>query len=134
MAIYEQALKQRLSEYGLEVAKEKTKTFGFGRNGGPRNGRFDFLGFEFSWGKSRKGRPIVKRRTARKKMRAGEQKLTDWIRTKRHQKVRQVMKALGRKLRGTWNYLWDPRQLEKPEPVRLLCQPHCIQMAEQTQP
>lgn len=103
-AAYEQALKQRLSEYGLEVAEDKTKTIRFGRNGGPSNGRFDFLGFEFYWEKSQRGHPIVKRRTARKKLRAGEQKLTEWIRTKRHQKVGQVMRTLARKLQGTWNY------------------------------
>jgi RNA-directed DNA polymerase len=56
---FEQALKQRLAQYGLEVAPEKTKTIRFGRNGGPYNGRFDFLGFEFRWEASRKGWPIV---------------------------------------------------------------------------
>jgi RNA-directed DNA polymerase len=54
---FEQTLKERLAQYGLEVAPEKTKTIRFGRNGGPYNGRFDFLGFEFSWAISRTGKP-----------------------------------------------------------------------------
>jgi RNA-directed DNA polymerase len=41
-ADFEQALKARLAAFGLEVAPDKTKTLRFGRNG-----RFDFLGFEF---------------------------------------------------------------------------------------
>ncbi len=101
---YEQALSKRLTEYGLEVAKDKTKTFRFGRQGGPWNGRFDFLGFEFYWEKDRKGRPAIKRRTARKKMRIGMQRLKEWIQARRNQKVRKVMKTLASKLRGTWNY------------------------------
>jgi hypothetical protein len=60
---FDQALKARLARFGLEVAADKTKTLRFGRNGGPHNGRFDFLGFEFYWEPDRKGQPRVKRRT-----------------------------------------------------------------------
>lgn len=100
----DQALKARLAKYGLEVAAEKTKTLRFGRNGGPYNGRFDFLGFEFYWEPDRKGQPRVKRRTATKKWRAGMQRLRDWIKTERHRPLRQMMKTLRGKLQGTWNY------------------------------
>ena len=103
-ATFEKDLKERLAKFGLEVAPEKTKTLRFGRNGGPHNGRFDFLGFEFSWGVSRKGKPIVKRRTARKKWRGGIQRMKEWIKTDRNQKIRRLMKTLAAKLRGTWNY------------------------------
>lgn len=68
---FDQALKARLARFGLEVAADKTKTLRFGHNGGPHNGRFDFLGFEFYWEPDRKGQPRVKRRTATKKWRAG---------------------------------------------------------------
>ena len=101
---FERALKDRLAEFGLEVAPEKTKTLRFGRNGGPHNGRFDFLGFEFRWEASRKGKPIVKRRTSRKKFRAGVQRMHEWIKTNRHTKVSKLMKILAAKLRGIWNY------------------------------
>lgn len=101
---FERALKTRLAKFGLEVATDKTKTLRFGRNGGPHNGRFDFLGFEFSWETDRKGAPRVKRRTATKKWQAGMQRMRDWIREHRHQKLSRMLKTLKAKLRGTWNY------------------------------
>lgn len=101
---FDQALKARLAKFGLEVAADKTKTLRFGRNGGPHNGRFDFLGFEFYWEPDRKGRARVKRRTATKKWRAGMQRMRDWIREHRHDPLRKMMKTLRAKLQGTWNY------------------------------
>jgi hypothetical protein len=76
---FEQGLKERLAKFGLEVAADKTKTLRFGHNGGPHNGRFDFLGFEFYWEPDRQGQPRVKRRTATKKWRAGVQRMTEWV-------------------------------------------------------
>lgn len=101
---FEQALPERLGKFGLEVAKDKTKTLRFGRNGGPHNGRFDFLGFEFYWEPDRKGQPRVKRRTATKKHLAARQRLRDWIKTHRHEKLPCLMRRLKAKLDGTWNY------------------------------
>jgi len=101
---FERALKERLAKFGLEVAADKTKTLRFGRNGGEHNGRFDFLGFEFYWEPDRKGKPRVKRRTATKKWRAGVRRMTDWIKTHRHQKLSRTMNTLRSKLQGTWNY------------------------------
>jgi hypothetical protein len=101
---FERALKERLAEFGLEVAEEKTQMLRFGKNGGHHNGRFNFLGFEFRWEKDRKGRPTVKRRTARKKFRAGVQRMREWIKSHRSVKLPELMKILAAKLRGTWNY------------------------------
>jgi len=101
---FEQALKARLAKFGLEVATDKTKTLRFGSNGGPHNGRFDFLGFEFYWEPDRQGKPRVKRRTATKKWLGGMQRMRQWIKMHRHQKLRRTMSTLKAKLRGTWNY------------------------------
>lgn len=103
-AAFERALYERLAEFGLEVAPDKTKQIRFGRNGGPYNGRFDFLGFEYRWEPDRKGRPTVKRRTARKKLQGAVQRMSDWLRTHRHRKLPELMKTLKAKLRGHWNY------------------------------
>ena len=103
-AAFERALKERLAQYGLEVAPDKTKMIRFGRNGGPHNGRFDFLGFEYRWEPDRKGRPTVKRRTARKKLQGSVQRMGEWLRTHRHQKLPKLLKTLKAKLRGYWNY------------------------------
>jgi group II intron reverse transcriptase/maturase len=101
---FDSALKARLAKFGLEVAADKTKTLRFGRNGGPYNGRFDFLGFEFYWEPDRKGQPRVKRRTATKKWLAGKQRIRDWIQEHRHDRLSRTMKTLRSKLQGTWNY------------------------------
>jgi RNA-directed DNA polymerase len=101
---FEKRLKERLAKFGLEVAADKTKTLRFGHNGGPHNGRFDFLGFEFYWEPDRQGKPRVKRRTATKKWRAGVERMTEWVKTHRHQKLSRTMKTLKAKLQGTWNY------------------------------
>ena len=103
-AAFERALKERLAQYGLEVAPDKTKMIRFGRNGGPYNGRFDFLGFEYRWEPDRKGRPTVKRRTARKKLQGAVQRMGDWLQTHRHRKLPDLMRTLKAKLRGHWNY------------------------------
>jgi group II intron reverse transcriptase/maturase len=101
---FDLALKARLAKFGLEVAADKTKTLRFGRNGGPHNGRFDFLGFEFYWEPDRKGQSRVKRRTATKKWLAGKQRIRDWIQAHRHDRLSRTMKTLRAKLQGTWNY------------------------------
>ena len=101
---FERELKSRLAQFGLAVAPDKTQTLRFGRHGGGHNGRFDFLGFEFRWEKSRAGRPVVKRRTSPKKLRAAVARFTDWIRTHRHDPVWKLMETVRRKYRGHENY------------------------------
>ncbi len=97
-------LQERLAQFGLEVAPGKTRQLRFGRNGGSYNGRFDFLGFEFYWGLSRRDKGWVQRRTAPKRLRRSVASFTDWIRQHRHQKLPRLMKELASKYRGTWNY------------------------------
>ena len=101
---FEQAAKGRLAKFGLELALDKTQTLRFGRNGGGYNGRFDFLGFEFRWEKSRQGHAIVKRRTSRKKLRGAVERFTEWIGEYRHQKLKRLMKTVAQKHQGHWNY------------------------------
>jgi group II intron reverse transcriptase/maturase len=60
---YYTALIKRLKKFGLEVAPEKTQLLQFN---GVTKTRFEFLGFEFYWGRGRWGRIILKRRTSRK--------------------------------------------------------------------
>ena len=101
---FEQAVKERLAKFGLELAADKTKTLRFGRNGGEQNGRFDFLGFEFRWETSRRGFAIVKRRTSRKKLRGAVERFTQWIRQNRHEKLSKVIKTVAQIHQGHWNY------------------------------
>lgn len=103
-AAFERALPVRLAQYGLELAADKTKMIRFGHNGGPYNGRFDFLGFEFRWEADRQGRPTVKRRTARKKLQRAVARMGQWLKSHRHLRVSEIMAKLAAKLRGHWNY------------------------------
>jgi RNA-directed DNA polymerase len=103
-ANFENGLKSRLAKFGLEVAANKTKTLRFGHNGGPHNGRFDFLGFEFYWEADRQGHPRVKRRTATKKHLGAMQRMRDWIKQHRTQPPSKMLRTLAAKLQGTWNY------------------------------
>lgn len=94
----------RLGKFGLEVAPDKTRIVRFCRFDLMGSGRFDFLGFEFFWEQTRRGRPGVKRRTSRKKLRASLANLTDWIRRNRHLRAGQLFMLLRSKYRGYWNY------------------------------
>jgi len=59
-------LGERLGKFGLELSAEKTQIIPFSPNLSPGKTSFDFLGFEFRWGKDRLGKPHVNRRTSRK--------------------------------------------------------------------
>jgi len=61
------ALIKRLNKFGLSLSPDKTRIIRFSRFEKGTN-YFEFLGFEFRWGTSRKGKGIIKRRTSRKKL------------------------------------------------------------------
>ena len=46
----------------------------------------------------------MKRRTAAKKWLGAMQRMRQWIKTHRHQKLRRTLSTLKAKLQGTWNY------------------------------
>jgi len=98
------ALAERLEKFGLEVAPEKTQILRFSRFDPGKERRFAFLGFEIYWEKDRKGMPRVKRRTARKKLRAACQRIKEWSRTNRHARGRDFFQGLNARLRGHYNY------------------------------
>ncbi|MEJ2331068.1 MAG: reverse transcriptase domain-containing protein, partial [Gammaproteobacteria bacterium] len=74
------ALGARMESFGLEVAEEKTNLLRFSRQDWHKSGTFEFLGFEFRWGRGRWGKPALKRRTARKKYRAALASFQQWCR------------------------------------------------------
>jgi RNA-directed DNA polymerase len=102
--LFYQQLNERLGKFELEVCAEKTKTLLFSRTMLKQSGAFDFLGFEFRRALSRKLKPIVTRRTSRKKLRASICAFTEWIKTNRHRKISELMATLRSKYRGYWNY------------------------------
>jgi RNA-directed DNA polymerase len=98
------SLGKRLGKFGLELSPEKTRTIRFNMFRLEEGSRFDFLGFEFSWGKNRKGEPTIRLRTARKKFRASLRSLKEWCRENRSVRLREFFKQLNVKLRGYYNY------------------------------
>jgi len=97
-------LPKRLGKLNLELSMEKTNIIAFSRFPETEGSSFVFLGFEYRWGKSRKGKKIVKLRTSTKKYRQSLTRFTEWIRTNRHKRVRRLMKTVNSKLRGFYNY------------------------------
>ena len=98
------ALEHRLSKFGLQLAAAKSRVIPFSRNGEPGQTRFDFLGFEFYWGKDRAGKPHLKRRTSRKKLRNSLSNFTAWCKQSRHVRLKKLFASLNLKLRGYYNY------------------------------
>jgi len=97
-------LEHRLEQFGLRLAKAKSRVIPFSRNGEPGANRFDFLGFEFYWGKDRAGKPHLKRRTSRKKLRNSLANFTQWCKESRHIPLGELFHTLNLKLRGYYQY------------------------------
>lgn len=97
------ALPKRLGKVNLSLATEKTRILKFSRNQRD-SGNFDFLGFEFRWGKSRKGFGIVRRRTSRKRFRKSLKTFASWCRENRHWRMNDLFRMINAKLRGYYLY------------------------------
>jgi RNA-directed DNA polymerase len=97
-------LGRRLEKFGLELSGAKTRIIPFSRYRQVGKMRFEFLGFEFRWGKDRKGKDHLKRRTARKKLRSALKRFTAWCKEHRHLRRPVLFQRLNAKLRGYYNY------------------------------
>lgn len=103
------ALKDRLGTFNLEVAEEKTNLMVFSRYHLSVNQRFDFLGFEFSGGLTRKKKrqrryAIVQHRTASKKYNASLANFKAWLKRARYLPKDILFGSLNKKLRGYYQY------------------------------
>jgi len=97
-------LGMRLKKFDLELSKEKTNIIQFSRYRIGRNGRFDFLGFEFRWAISKTKKRIIKKRTMPKKLEKSINNFTQWCRTILSMRKKDIFKKLNSKLRGYYNY------------------------------
>lgn len=102
-------LPKRFGKYGLTLHPDKTRLVPFrrpdrhdGDDGGP--GTFDLLGFTHHWGLSRKGKWVVKKRTAKDRFSRTLRRIAVWCRTHRHDGVKEQHRALCRKLLGHYAY------------------------------
>ena len=97
------ALIKRLNKFGLPLSSDKTRIIRFSRFEKGTN-YFEFLGFEFRWATSRKGKDMIKLRTSRKKLLSSLIKFSLWCRKCRNLRLRRIFKLLNAKLRGYYNY------------------------------
>ena len=99
-------LSKRLEKYGLRLHADKTRIVDFrnpqrsSRGGSQRERSFAMLGFTHYWGRSRKGRWVVKRKTAKDRFRRALRAMERWCRRNRHKSLPEQHAALSRKLRG----------------------------------
>jgi group II intron reverse transcriptase/maturase len=106
------ALRERLKEFALSLHPEKTRLIEFGR--GAENNRkrrglgkpetFDFLGFTFICGRSRRGKFLIKRKTRRDRMRVKLQAIKQELRRRMHWPIPAQGKWLKQIIRGYFNY------------------------------
>ena len=98
-------LPQRFARFGLELHPEKTRLVRFQPPDGSSGGSsFDLLGFTHYWGRSRQGRWIIKRKTAKDRLARAVWKINCWCQQHRHLPLADQAAALGRRVRGHYAY------------------------------
>ena len=103
-------LGKRFAKYGLRLHPQKTRLVDFRsplraeHSGTQRARSFALLGFTHFWGRSRKGRWVVQRKTAKDRFTRALQEIGQWCRAHRHWPVAAQQAALRRKLQGHYAY------------------------------
>ena len=107
-----EALRERLSKFGLTLSDEKTRLIGFGRFARTnaeklekKAATFDFLGFTHYCDRTRRGKFKVGRRTSRKKFQMKLSALNEWMSLVRNKmNAASIWDLLKRKLEGHYRY------------------------------
>jgi RNA-directed DNA polymerase len=105
-------LRERMRKFALALHPEKTRLIEFGRHaaasrrqrglGKPET--FNFLGFTFICGTSRRGRFLIKRKTRRDRMRAKLLEIKQELRQRMHQSIREQGQWLKQVVGGYFRY------------------------------
>ena len=105
------ALDQRLTRFGLTLHPEKSRfiDFRFRRPGGQRHPAtsgttFDFLGFTHVWGRSLKGKNVVRQVTAKRRFARALSAVSEWCQHNRHQSIQRQHARLSAILGGHYGY------------------------------
>jgi RNA-directed DNA polymerase len=109
-----EVLPKRMSKYGLTVHPEKTRLVRFEppqaddsdteERDPPGPKTFDFLGFTHYWGRSQRGVWVVKRHTAKSRLKRAIAALSEWCRKNLHAPIWEQHQKLVQKLRGQYGY------------------------------
>ena len=103
-------LGKRLERFGLTLHPIKTRFVDFrfrrpkGRHPATSGTTFDFLGFTHVWGKSRKGKDVVRQITAKDRYARALAAVSEWRRRTRHRPFRERHVHLSRMIRGHCAY------------------------------
>ncbi len=106
------AMRTRFEQFSLELHGEKTRLLEFGRyaierrqrNGQGKPQTFNFLGFTFICGRSRRGAFLLRRHTRRDRMRAALRELKDEMRRRRHDSLAEQGRWLRAVVAGYFAY------------------------------
>ena len=110
---YYKLLKERMEKFGLQLEDSKSRLLQSGayiararqKNGeSTRLQTFDFLGFTFYCGRSRKGMPYIMPKTSSKKFRQKIRDIKVWLYANRDQPLKKLMGMLNLKLIGHYRY------------------------------
>jgi transposase len=107
---------ERFKEFALSLNPQKTRLIEFGRLAAENRKRrglakpetFNFLGFTFICGKSRRGRFLVERKPRRDRMRAKLRAIKEGLRQRMHQPIPEQGKWLRTVVTGYYNYFAVP--------------------------
>ncbi len=106
-------LPKRFAKFGLSLHPDKTKLIDFSKQNrvekddsddGPAETTFTFLGFTFMWGKSRKGKPTVWRKTNKDRLKRIITRIGKTCRFQRHHPIKVQQSKLNSMLTGHYNY------------------------------
>src|SRR5438874_274369 len=102
-------LPKRFARFGLPMHPTKTTLIAFRQPAAPQgsdggNGTCTFLGLTHSWTKARRGCWVMKRRTARTRLRRTKKSLWRWCRNKRHAPLQYQYQRLCSTRRGHCQY------------------------------
>ena len=105
-------MRARLKEFSLSLHPDKTRLIEFGRFAATNRKRrglskpetFNFLGFTFISGKSRRGHFLIKRKTRRDRMQAKLQEIKKELRQRMHQPIPEQGKWLKQVVTGFFAY------------------------------
>ena len=99
-------LPKRFGKFGLTLHPEKTRIIDFRKpsedRGEPES--FTFLGFTHYWGKSQRGYWVVKKKTAKHKLKGAVRRVFNWCKENRDKPIKDQWQTLNRKVKGHYGF------------------------------
>jgi RNA-directed DNA polymerase len=111
-----EAMRLRFEEFALSLHPDKTRLIEFGRHAAVRRAQrglgkpetFNFLGFTFICGQSRRGSFLIKRKTRSDRLRAKLAEIKEELRQRMHQTIPEQGEWLAQVIRGYFAYYAVP--------------------------